>query len=37
MTERMVRMDMLDIPRDAGYDQQMRRELRTPQPEPISA
>ena len=37
MTERMVRMEMLDIPRSGGYDQQMLRELRTTQPEPLPA
>lgn len=33
MTERMVRMDMLDLPRYGGYDQKTLRELRTPSPE----
>jgi hypothetical protein len=28
MTERMVRMNMLDLPRYAGLDQQSLRELR---------
>jgi MFS transporter, DHA3 family, macrolide efflux protein len=34
MTERMIRMNMLDLPRFAGLDQQSLRELRTPDPEP---
>ena len=36
MTERMTRMSMIDLPRFAGLDQQLLRELRTPdlQPEP---
>jgi MFS transporter, DHA3 family, macrolide efflux protein len=34
MTERMIRMNMLDLPRFAGLDQQSLRELRTPEPEP---
>ena len=33
MTERMVRMKMLDAPRVAGLDQQTLRELRTPEPQ----
>jgi len=33
MTERMVRMNMLDLPRYAGLDQQSLRELRTPEPQ----
>jgi MFS family permease len=32
MTERMVRMKMLDAPRYSGLDQQVLRELRTPEP-----
>lgn len=34
MTERMVRMDMIDLPRFVGLDQQSLLELRTAQPEP---
>jgi len=30
MTERMARMNMLDMPRVAGLDQQALQELRTP-------
>jgi len=33
MTERMVRMNMLDLPRMGGIDQQTLRELRTPEPQ----
>lgn len=33
MTERMVRMKMVEMPRFAGIDQQSLRELRTPEPE----
>jgi len=33
MTERMARMNMLDLPRYAGLDQQSLRELRTPEPQ----
>jgi CRP-like cAMP-binding protein len=33
MTERMVRMNMIDMPRYASLDQHSLRELRTPQPE----
>ena len=33
MTERMVRMNMLDLPRVGGIDQQTLRELRTPEPQ----
>lgn len=36
MTERMVRMNMLDLPRFTGMDQQTLRELRTPEPAPSS-
>ncbi len=36
MTERMVRMNMLDLPRFAGLDQQSLRELRTPDPQPVA-
>ncbi len=32
MTERMVRMNMIDLPRFAGLDQQSLRELRTAEP-----
>jgi DHA3 family macrolide efflux protein-like MFS transporter len=32
MTERMVRMNMIDMPRYVGLDQQMLKELRTPAP-----
>jgi CRP-like cAMP-binding protein/sugar phosphate permease len=37
MTERMVRMNMIDMPRYASLDQQSLRELRTPQPEAATA
>jgi DHA3 family macrolide efflux protein-like MFS transporter len=37
MTERMVRMNMIDMPRYASLDQQSLRELRTPQPEALTA
>ena len=33
MTERMARMNMLDLPRSVGWDQQALRELRTPEPQ----
>ena len=33
MTERMIRMDMIDLPKMMQYDQQVLRELRTPEPE----
>ena len=33
MTERMARMNLLDLPRVGGMDQQTLRELRTPEPE----
>jgi DHA3 family macrolide efflux protein-like MFS transporter len=33
MTERMVRMDLLDIPRKMDRDQKLLRELRTPEPQ----
>ena len=36
MTERMVRMNMLDLPRFAGLDQQTLRELRTPDAQPAT-
>jgi CRP-like cAMP-binding protein/sugar phosphate permease len=36
MTERMVRMNMIDMPRYASLDQQSLRELRTPQPEAVT-
>ncbi len=35
MTERMVRMNMIDAPRYSGLDQQALRELRTPDKEPV--
>ena len=34
MTERMARMNLLDLPRVGGLDQQTLRELPTPEPEP---
>jgi CRP-like cAMP-binding protein/predicted MFS family arabinose efflux permease len=34
MTERMIRMDMIDLPKKLQYDQQVLRELRTAEPEP---
>ncbi len=37
MTERMVRMKMLDLPRASGLNQETLRELRTPEPEPQAA
>jgi CRP-like cAMP-binding protein len=37
MTERMARMNLLDLPRVGGMDQQTLRELRTPEPEPQPA
>lgn len=37
MTERMVRMQMLDIPRMLDRDQGLLRDLRTPEPEPVAA
>jgi hypothetical protein len=37
MTERMIRMNMVDMPRIASMDQQELRELRTPQPQPEMA
>jgi DHA3 family macrolide efflux protein-like MFS transporter len=37
MTERMVRMKMLDIPRMRTLDQDLLRELRTPEPQPLPA
>ncbi len=35
MTERMMRMDMVDMPRFAGLSEQTMRELRTPQEAPV--
>jgi CRP-like cAMP-binding protein len=35
MTERMVRMNMIDLPRYTRHDQQALRELRTPEPLPV--
>ena len=35
MTERMVRMNMIDAPRTGGLDQAVLRDLRTPEPSPI--
>jgi CRP-like cAMP-binding protein len=37
MTERMVRMNMLDIPRMVGPDQDLMRDLRTREPQPATA
>lgn len=37
MTERMLRMNMVDLPRFGGLDQTTLRELRTAEPEPIPA
>ena len=34
MTERMVRMNMVDLPRFGGLDQQSLRDLRTPEAQP---
>jgi CRP-like cAMP-binding protein/predicted MFS family arabinose efflux permease len=34
LTERMIRMRMLDVPRNGGLDQATLRELRTPEPQP---
>ena len=36
MTERMARMNMLDLPRVGGLDQEALRELRTPEPEAVA-
>jgi hypothetical protein len=36
MTERMARMNMLDIPRMAGPDQELMRELRQREPDPAT-
>jgi MFS family permease len=36
MTERMIRMKMLDIPRVVGPDQTLMKDLRTPDPKPAS-
>ena len=36
MTERMVRMDMVELPRFAGIDQETLRDLRTPEPQHVS-
>ncbi len=33
MTERMIRMNMIDLPRYGGHDQTIMRELRTPDPQ----
>lgn len=37
MTERMVRMNMIDMPRYVSLDQQSLRELRTKQPEAVTS
>lgn len=37
MAERMIRMNMVDLPRIASMDQQELRELRTPQPQAAAA
>lgn len=37
MTERMVRMNMLDIPRMVGPDQDLMRDLRRREPQPATA
>ena len=36
MTERMLRMDMIELPRFAGLDQETLRDLRTPDPQPAA-
>jgi hypothetical protein len=36
MTERKVQINMLDLPRVGGIDQQTLRELRTPEPQPAA-
>jgi MFS family permease len=36
MTERLVRLDLLELPRMVGLDQSTLRELRTPDPEPAA-
>lgn len=36
MTERMMRMQMVELPRFAGLDQETLRELRTPEPQPVA-
>jgi CRP-like cAMP-binding protein len=37
MTERMIRMNMIDLPRVSTLDQQAMRELRRPDPQPQAA
>jgi hypothetical protein len=34
MTTRMLRMSMIDLPRIASVDQELLRDLRTPEPQP---
>jgi CRP-like cAMP-binding protein/predicted MFS family arabinose efflux permease len=36
LTERMARMNMIELPRFAGLDQETLRELRTPDPQAVS-
>jgi hypothetical protein len=35
-TERMVRMNMVELPRFAGLDQETLRDLRTPEPRSVA-
>ncbi len=37
MTERMIRMDMIELPKMLAYDQKMLRDLRTPETQPAPA
>jgi hypothetical protein len=37
MTERMIRMEMIDLPRFVGLDQKSLLELRTPEPAVVTA
>lgn len=37
MTERMIRMDLIELPKLLTYDQKVLRELRTPEPAPSPA
>jgi hypothetical protein len=35
LTERMVRMNLVDLPRFGGLDQELLRDLRTPDAQPM--
>ena len=37
MTERMIRMDMIELPKMLAYDQKVLRDLRTPETQPAPA